>query len=50
MDVYSEVTKLFSELSILGKVAVVSVILAIIFLIAYFVWYFILILYYKSID
>lgn len=50
MDIYSEVIKLFSEFSILGKVAIVSVILSIIFLIAYFVWYFILILYYKSMD
>lgn len=50
MDIYSEVIKLFSEFSILGKVTIVSVILAIIFLIAYFVWYFILILYYKSMD
>lgn len=50
MDIYSEAIKLFSASSILGKVTIVSVILAIIFLIAYFLWYFILILYYKYID
>lgn len=50
MDVYSEVVELFCELGILEKVAIVLVILAVIFLVAQFVWYFILILYYKSMD
>jgi hypothetical protein len=50
MDVCSEVVELFCELGILEKVAIVLVILAVIFLVAQFVWYFILILYYKSMD
>lgn len=50
MDVCSEVVELFCELDILDKVAIVLVILAVIFLVAQFVWYFILILYYKSVD
>lgn len=50
MDVYSEVVELFCELGILEKVEIVLVILAVIFLVAQFVWYFILILYYKSMD
>lgn len=50
MDVCSEVVELFCELGILDKVAIVLVILAVIFLVAQFVWYFILILYYKSMD
>lgn len=52
MDVCSEVVELFCELGILEKVAIVLVILAVIFLVALaqFVWYFILILYYKSMD
>lgn len=50
MDVCSEVVELFCELGILEKVAIVLVILAVIFLVAQFIWYFILILYYKSMD
>ena len=50
MDVCSEVVELFCELGILDKVAIVLAILAVIFLVAQFVWYFILVLYYKSMD
>lgn len=50
MDIFNQLTRLFSTASVLGKATIVVTLLGAVYLIGYWIWYLILVIYYKNMD
>lgn len=50
MDIFNQLTRLFYTASVLGKATIVVTLLTAVLLIGYWIWYLILVIYYKNMD
>lgn len=50
MDIFNQLTRLFCTASVLGKATIVVTLLTAVLLIGYWIWYLILVIYYKNMD
>lgn len=50
MDIFNQLTRLFCTASVLGKATIVVTLLDAVYLIGYWIWYLILVIYYKNMD
>lgn len=50
MDIFNQLTRLFCTASVLGKATIVVILLTAVYLIGYWIWYLILVIYYKNMN
>lgn len=50
MDIFNQFARFFCTSSVLGKATIVVTLLGAVYLIGYWIWYLILVIYYKNMD